>query len=178
MMTIYRFDEMFQKYRHRFERVVVPHGTFVRIEKFVEHVIREKKNEGHHQTDFGHERKRFMTGFLGEAAIEIFLARDGIDWTVGKSENYNVPDIVHEGKRLGIKCAEFGHFPVIFKRNDYPQIITIREGKNVVWVCGIASCDVLNRFQNDDLILSPFLKARGTKTAFYGFGHLKPLERG
>lgn len=89
---------------------------------------------------------------------------------------YHVPDI--PGYSVGIKTVEYGKFPLIFKKNDYPQIICILDPSHygTVLVCGLATADVLNKYQDDDLILDSKLKARGTKTGFYGLEHLLHIE--
>ena len=40
------------------------------------------------------------------------------------------------------------------------------------YICGLATVEVLNKYQSLDLILSPSLRKRGTKTGFYGFHKL------
>jgi hypothetical protein len=89
---------------------------------------------------------------------------------------YHQPDI--PGYSVGIKTVEQGKFPIIFKKNDYPQIICIRSLKepNLIYVCGLATKEVLNTYQDTSLILDRNLRARGTKTGFYGFQYLKPIE--
>ena len=47
---------------------------------------------------------------------------------------------------------------------------------NLIFVCGLATSNVLNNYQDDDLILDPNLRARGTKTGFYGFEQLVPIK--
>ena len=99
-----------------------------------------------------------------------------IDWTIGYSGLYHIPDI--PGYRVGIKTVERDKFPIIFKDNSYPQIICIKSTKynNLIFVCGLATSNVLNNYQDDDLILDPNLRARGTKTGFYGFEQLVPIK--
>ena len=89
---------------------------------------------------------------------------------------YYIPDI--PGYRVGIKTVERDKFPIIFKDNSYPQIICIKSTKynNLIFVCGLATSNVLNNYQDDDLILDPNLRARGTKTGFYGFEQLVPIK--
>lgn len=88
----------------------------------------------------------------------------------------SIPDI--PGYRVGIKTVERDKFPIIFKDNSYPQIICIKSTKynNLIFVCGLATSNVLNNYQDDDLILDPNLRARGTKTGFYGFEQLVPIK--
>ena len=69
-------------------------------------------------------------------------------------------------------------FGIPIKDNSYPQIICIKSTKynNLIFVCGLATSNVLNNYQDDDLILDPNLRARGTKTGFYGFEQLVPIK--
>lgn len=146
-----------------------------RIKNLTDEIVKEKTAELHHQVDNQKEQKRFMTGFKGEAALEEVLGISIIDWSAGDSKDYHIPDV--PGYKVGIKAVEYGKFPVIFKKNYYPQIICVidTDNPNMVHVCGLATPQVLNTYQDDSLILDPRLKARGTKTGFYGFDHLVPL---
>lgn len=146
-----------------------------RISMFVSKLTEKKSKEMHHMVDDRKESKRFTTGFLGEAALEKVLGMPIIDWTIGDSESYHIPDI--PGYKVGIKTVEYGKFPIIFKQNYYSQIICVVDTLNIgtVYVCGIATPEVLNKYQDDELILDTKLRARGTKTAFYGFNYLKPI---
>lgn len=136
--------------------------------------IASQKNEEHFKNDNEKISKRFLTGLLGERAVEIFCGLNIIDYIVGDAKDFNVPDI--KDLNLGVKSAEWGKFPVIFKRNDYPQIITLVDhSKKIVYLCGYASTFMLNEFQSDELILSNKLKERGTKTGYYNFKDLVPM---
>lgn len=145
------------------------------IFNFVDEVIASKQNEAHHKVDNGRERLRWFTGFTGEWAIEQLLGESFMDLSVGNSNDYHVSDLSELGLDIGVKTVEYGKFPIIFKNNTTPQIIVVKESNNLI-VCGLASPSVLNQYQSDDLILSPKLKARGTKTGFYGFEHLKSFN--
>lgn len=111
-----------------------------------------------------------------QAALEKLFGIPIINWTIGYSGLYHIPDI--PGYRVGIKTVERDKFPIIFKDNSYPQIICIKSTKynNLIFVCGLATSNVLNNYQDDDLILDPNLRARGTKTGFYGFEQLVPIK--
>ena len=146
-----------------------------RVLTFSEQIAIAKQTEIHHSLDCNNEVKRFSTGIFGEYALEKLLGIDIIDWTVGDSKDYNNPDI--PGYRVGIKTVEYGKFPVIFKIHYYPQMICVlRREQRKVHVCGLATVPVLNRYQDIDLIMSPALKARGTKTGFYGFDYLERIN--
>ena len=147
-----------------------------RLKNLTDAIVAQKIVEPHHQVDNQKEQKRFMTGFKGEAALEELLGISIIDWSAGDSKDYHIPDI--PGYNVGIKAVEYGKFPVIFKKNYCPQIICVIDADNpkMVYICGLATPQVLNTYQDDSLIIDPRLRARGTKTGFYGFDHLVHLS--
>lgn len=162
-------------YKYNYTPLMVPDEKLLDIESFCLKVIEAKKSEQHHQSDPNQEFKRFYTGITGEAAIEEMLGVSFIDYTVGDSSTYHKSDLKSLGINVGIKTVEFGKFPIIFKKSYYPEIIVIKADPIHI-VCGVATVSVLNKFQSDDLILSPYLKSRGTKTGFYGFSELIPFK--
>lgn len=170
------YEDLVTRYANNFVPVVIPKDTLKKIEWLCVYVISKKMDEGHHIADGDQEYKRFYTGFCGEAACEILFGKDIIDWSVGDSSKYNKPDI--SWLNIGIKTVERNKFPVIPKKNEYGQIICIKSDKreDVVFVCGLATPEVLNRYQSDTLIISQKLRDRGTKTGFYGFSHLKKID--
>ena len=175
-MVDYLYEDLVARYSDNFVPVIIPRDTINKIDWLAIYVMGKKLDEGHHIVDNEKEYKRFFTGFMGEAAVEILLGIDIIEWSAGDSENYNHPDINSLG--VGIKTAERGKFPIIPKHNEYGQIICVRSDKrdDVVFVCGLATPEVLNRYQSDVLVISQGLRSRGVKTGFYGFGHLIPIK--
>ena len=169
------FEDYFDKCIIEATKVRYDDNLDRRLSAYVKRMADAKSKEVHHQNDKYNEEKRIMTGLLGELALEYTLGIKFIDWSIGKSADYHIPDI--PGYKVGIKTVEFGKFPIIFKKNYYPQIIcVVKKDEKAVYVCGIADVETLNRYQSDELILSPNLKARGTKTGFYGFDKLKPVH--
>nr|DAJ95802.1 MAG TPA: hypothetical protein [Caudoviricetes sp.] len=170
------YEDYVVNYSGSFKRILLDLDYVERIENFVTKLVQAKAKEKHHKIDCKNEVKRFTTGLLGEAALEKLFNIDIIDWTIGYSGLYHIPDI--PGYKVGIKTVERNKFPVIFKENDYPQIICVRslERNNLIFVCGLATEEVLNQYQDDELILDSNLLARGTKTGFYGFEHLIPVN--
>lgn len=175
-MTNISYQECVTKYSDSFVRVIISEIVTKRIKQFAEQIVKVKSTETHHKIDNSQELKRFTTGLMGEAALEKLLGISIIDWSIGNSQNYHHPDI--PGYRIGIKTVEKGKFPIIFKLNNYPQIICIRADyrDDLVFVCGLATESVLNSYQSDNLILDPKLRARGTKTGFWGFSYLFPVH--
>lgn len=114
------YDECVTKYSDSFVRVVLDPGYVSRIQNFVTELVEAKAKEDHHKIDSNKEVKRFTTGFLGEAALEKLFGIPIINWTIGYSGLYHIPDI--PGYRVGIKTVERDKFPIIFKDNSYPQI--------------------------------------------------------
>lgn len=169
------YETYVKPYEHRFCKITVPNQTITSIKAFINDLIKAKQTEQIHQIDNGQEFRRFYTGLLGEAALEILLGIPIIDWNIGISKDYNSPDI--KSLSVGIKTVEYGKFPIVFKQNYYPQIINLKVDESTILVGGLAGTHVLNTYQSDDLILSPNLKARGTKSGFYGLHTLINLQK-
>ncbi len=172
----YSFEKCINPIIETAVKVDVEEAFQKRIRSFAEAISEAKAEEEHHKKDHYNEVKRFSTGYLGEAALEKLFDMKIIDWTIGESAIYHVPDV--PGYSVGIKTVEYGKFPIIFKKNYYPQIICVTHPTQygTVYICGLGTPNVLNKYQSDDLILDPNLKKRGTKTGFYGFEYLEHIE--
>jgi hypothetical protein len=158
------------------EKVIIDENVQSQIKSFVKEVVSSKTKEEHHKKDNGQEEKRWYTGFSGESALEKFLGQEFVDLSVGNSNAYHVSDLSKLGLDIGVKTVEKGKFPIIFKKSKSPQVIIIKSSDSKFCICGLATIEVLNNYQSDELILSPALRSRGTKTGFYGFEHLKKFE--
>lgn len=161
--------------KDKFIKVTVPESKIKRINMFVQDIVDKKETEGHHSRDLSNEGKRWLTGFCGESACEELFGIDIIDWTVGESAQYHVSDLKKNGYDIGIKTAEWNKFHVIFVKSFKPEILVFKMSDQEYLVCGVASVETLNTYQNIDLVRSPALRARGTKTAFTGYSHLLPV---
>lgn len=146
-----------------------------KLDDFVKNVMVKKKNESHHVVDSFNEAKRWRTGTGGELALSQFIGKEFVDLTIGDSTDYHVPDLSSIGLNVGIKTVELGKYPVIFKQSEKPEIIIIRLDDEKFCILGVVTPEDLNKYQSDDEILSPSLKARGTKTAFVGLFKIKPF---
>jgi hypothetical protein len=136
----------------------------------------KKKSESHHIVDSFNEAKRWRTGTGGELALGQYIGKEFVDLSIGDSNDYHVPDLSSIGLNIGIKTVELGKYPIIFKQSEKPEIIIIRLDDEKFCILGVASPEDLNKYQSDDEILSPSLKARGTKTAFTGLYKVKPFS--
>jgi len=170
-MTLTTFETIFNENMDKYIKILLNDEDIEFINNIVNIVVPAKKNESHHIVDGKNEIKRFTTGYYGERAVEKLLGIDFIRYSSGHSNDYNNSDI--QDLNIGVKTVEYGKFPIIFKNNKEPQIICVKYDKNTVYICGLATPDILNKYQSDEFILSPLLKSRGTKTGFYGFKFLK-----
>lgn len=175
-MVDFLYEDLVARFAGNFVPVIIRQDMIKDIEDLAKRIVAKKIEEGHHIVDGNSEEKRFTTGLMGEAAVESLLGIKIIEWSAGDSRDFDHPDI--SGLNIGIKTAERGKFPIIFKKNYYGQIICVRSDKrdDVVFVCGLATPDILNRYQSDSLVLSQGLRSRGVKTGFYGFGKLKKIR--
>lgn len=175
----YSYDKFVVPYQKQFVRVVLSEETMLKIERLAKERADAKLNSGetHHEMDGGNEVKRNITGLKGEFALEKILGLKIVDETIGDSSKYNKPDIEQYG--IGIKTVEKGKYPVIWQKNRYPQIICITSDykPDLVFVCGLATPNILNQYQTEELILSENLYNRHVKAGFYGFDHLVPLTK-
>lgn len=108
-----------------------------------------------------------MTGLIGELAIERLLGINFIDYEQQENQThskyFNTPDLERAGYKVGVKTVEYGKVPLIPSYNNYSQIICIRDTPKSVLICGVATPDILNTFQDESLVLSKKLKELNDK---------------
>lgn len=158
-----------------FAQVQLGVEDYNRAAEFASRVITAKASEQHHQADGDREQERWVTGILGEMAMERFLGSPFIDWTVGNSDDYNRADLAGLNVAAGIKTVKRGQYPVVHRDPQRPEVILVRDGL-AVHVCGLASPEVMRQYADENLILNARLRARGTKTGFWGFAELVPFD--
>lgn len=169
------FTQYFMPLAYRCPTLRIVEPTKTKIRDFVERIVDAKMKERIHQIDNDAEIKRWITGVSGELAVEKLLGVEFFDWSIGQSDVYNVADLRQLGLDVGIKTVEYGKFPVIHKKSTRPEIIVIKEDDRY-YVCGVATVDVLNKYQDDNLVLNKKLRARNVKTGFYGFEQLRQFR--
>lgn len=170
------YESHVKPFADKFIRIKISRENIKKADEFVKELIKAKSKESHHKIDNDSQYKRFFTGTLGELALEQYFGIEGVvDWHIGDSVKYHSPDLENIGLKIGIKSVNYGLFPVIFVNSYYPEIINIVYN-DYVYICGVATKEILNTYQSIDLIKSKKLKARGTKTGFYGFEQLKTFD--
>lgn len=170
------FENVWQ-YAPSFIKIELDEATINKVDKFIAKVIAKKSQEAHHQIDNAKEFTRWKTGVLGECAVEKYLGKKFVSFRVGDSKTHNYADLKPLGFDCGIKTSEYGKYPIVAKPSVRDEIIVVKFSDSVYYLCGLATPKVLNAYQTDDYILSPALKARGTKSAFYGFDKLHSPEK-
>lgn len=161
---------------HGYERVKIDENEIKQLCSFAYKKSEAKGHEQHHKYDKVSEIKRNLTGVEGELAIEKILGIKIIDYTIGDSKKYHVPDLQAAGYLVGIKTVEFGKAPIVFKNSYKPEIICVKMDDTTILVCGLALPHILNHYQSIDLVCDSNLRKRGTKTGFYGFHRLIHLK--
>lgn len=188
----------YEKQREVYIKYIEPNiSSFTRIEfnkqelipviELTKRIVEEKEKEFNYQIDGISTHKRYMTGLVGELAIERLFGINFIDYTQEANQThskyFNTPDLEKAGINLGVKTVEYGKVPLIPSRNNYSQIICIRDTPKSVLVCGIATNEILNTYQDEELVLSKKLRELNDikrsnnnigniKTGFYGFHKL------
>lgn len=144
------------------------------LERLIKRILKEKKKEDLHRYDHGKEEERWMTGLMGELAVEKLTGITVIDWTAGPSILYKAADLKKSGYNIGVKTIKKVHmFPVISRQNKTPQIICVRDG-DIIEVLGIATADDLNTYQDDSYIIDKHMLSR--KTCFTGLQYLTDIN--
>ncbi len=171
------YETYVKPYSKDFIRIEISQDEAERIDLFVKAIIQRKAKEVHHKHDNNSHYKRYYTGTLGELALEKYLGVANIvDWTIGDSNDYHAADLRKLKLNVGVKTVDYGSFPLIFKISHSAEIIMIKWEKRHVYICGLASKDILNKYQSINLVNDRRIIERGTKTGFYGFQHLKTFN--
>ena len=179
----------------KYPKVVISDDTYGKIALFAHRKAMAKEAEAKtawengEKSPYGYDNRRmyprFITGTLGEVGVEGYMksispkVKDFVDWGIGDSKDFNVPDIPQYN--IGIKSAKIGNVPLVpLKNNNMGQIIIIIDeqiDKNpVIYIIGLATPDILNQYNSLDWVLDQRCKSRKTKGGFYGFDNLKPVS--
>lgn len=146
-----------------------------------------KAKEGRFAMDGGSMVNRALTGFLGEAAVEMLLGIPVLDRdkdgriAVRSSRRFRDPDLAKTGLDVGVKTVEWGKFPVIKRNVRRPQMVGFKMSDRTFLVGGYATMKVLRECQSSLYILDENLRNKRTyngqieKIAFWGFHRLQRI---
>lgn len=159
-----------------YPKVSLSHEKDAQIREFVAQVIEKKRLEGgQYFKDAESLAKRYYTGWGGECAVEQYIDTPFVDFTIGDSHDYYVPDLRSAGYEVGVKTVNMGDFPLLRipspSSSNTPQIIVVRESRFDFYICGLATYDVVNNKDNFSqlLVRSGGVLELGVKSAFYRF---------
>jgi hypothetical protein len=176
------FDHFVRQHLDSYPKVSLSSNKDAQIRSFVKQVIERKRAEGgQYFKDPESLAKRYLTGWGGECAVEQHIGKSFVDFTIGDSHDYYVPDLRSAGYEVGVKTVNMGDFPLLRKptpsSSNTPQIIVIRESRLYFYICGLATYDVVNDPSNFSqlLVRSGGVLEVGVKSAFYRFDLLTPL---
>lgn len=117
--------------------------------------------------------ENFSKKINGIIAIEKHLNLKIINWKEINPKNFQ-PKVKLKGVLYDVINCGNGNLPLIEKNNKRPAIITVAMSEDQIMICGVASVDILNKYQNDKLV-GGLLNGRN-RTAFVGFKYLTQLE--
>ena len=161
---------------NNFIKITLTDNDIDKVNAFAEKWIKEKAKEKHHQGDPNSRKKRIITGHSGELAVEKYLNKKFVDWTIGKSANYAGSDLSKLGLDLGVKTSSRGVYVLVNRKSNNSEIIVIRDyNQKDFYLCGIADKNTLNKYTDDSHVKDSNAKKR--KTAFYGYRYLKPINK-
>lgn len=150
-----------------FPKVYLDSFIETKVKDLAKLIAEKKKSESSYNQDFNNLEKRFITGLLGEAALEQLLSVSIIDWEVGDSNKYDVGDLNKIGIDCGVKTVEHGKFPLIHANTARDEIVIIKHPTELKFIiCGVYKKEILRKYQSRDLVVDPLV--RQSKTAFYG----------
>lgn len=185
------YNDIIEPNLHNFIRIEFTKQELLPLIELTKQIAEEKIKESNYKIDNLNIHKRYMTGLMGELAVERLLGINIIDYKQEEnrthSKFFNTPDLQDAGFNVGVKTVEYGKVPLIPTYNRYSQIICIRDTPKSILVCGIATPETLNTHQTEDLVLANSLKKtnedrrrkgniNNIKTGFYGFNNLLNID--
>lgn len=154
---------------------------------FAKKVTKKKMLEDVHKKDNKNEHLRWVVGTLGEVALGKFLGVKIHDNKVGKSTDFNVPDLQDAlGLRCGVKAFRVNNFPITnrilypsgaVKKSAYPQVfIGICTERKIAYLYGVATVEDLARNERDKEN-EQFIKDRNASKRKVAFTQLETIPR-
>ena len=179
----------------KYPKVIISEDTYGKIALFAHRKAMAKEAEAKEawaageKNQYGYDNRRmyprFITGTLGEVGLQGYMkslspkVKDFVDWGIGNSKDFNVPDIPQYN--IGIKSAKIGNVPLVpLRNNEIGQIIIIIDEQidqnPVIYILGFATPDILNKYNSLDWVVDTRCKYRKTKGGFYGLDKLQPVN--
>ena len=144
---------------------------------FADKVAEAKVVEGIYKRDNKGISERHYVGKIGEIAIEKLLMTSYVDYSIGNSHKYGIPDLRDAGYEIGVKTTKKQN-GVIFvpARPKYPQIVCVFDEVNsLVHIMGLITVETMKQYGDEEL-LPPFISP-SYKKGFGKYTEITPLTR-
>jgi len=156
-------------------RIEVPKDDIEAINDFAKRMVPKLKQELKYRNLSDKTiLKNVSHGKIAEVAVEKFTKTKFVNFKINEAYHGDEGDLYYyDNLKVGVKTAEFGNLPLVY-RNDKggckdPEIITIFERPNFVYICGYATIPMLNYYQDPKF---SFGDAVYKKAGFWGFHKL------
>jgi hypothetical protein len=168
MQTKWYFDKFAEPYLRNKE--VLSLKELNQIEDFVNRLVPVKMKQKRFLTQNPKWVKHsFYNGYMSEIAIENYTGTKFIHWKIRDEKESDISDLEFLGLKLGVKTAEYGNLPLVYDYPKTPEIITIIEKPNIVYVIGYATRNMLDYYKSKTY---GFGKVMNIKSGFWGFHKL------
>ena len=119
--------------------------------------------------------KTFNNGKISEVGIEKLTKTKFVNFEIRNPEEPDKGDLYYyDNLKIGVKSSEYGNLPLVFRKDRFagpkdPEIMTIFERPNFVYICGYASLEMVKYYQDTRFA---FNGAEKKKAGFWGFHKL------
>ena len=121
----------------------------------------------------------FSNAYMSEIAIENLTKTKFIHWKIRPEKELDMSDLHFLGLDIGVKTAEYGNLPLVYRSDGLrwgckdPEIITVIEKPNIVYIAGYATKHMVNYYQKVEY---SFGDVSRTKAGFWGFHQLYDFQ--
>lgn len=183
------WNDLFCKEKDSYIRVQITAEEEMMLSKTAQRMNKKEEKEYVYTLDNRGISTRWFVGLVGEYAVSKVLKQWGLiddmpsfDLEEGLSYLYDTADMIKVGFNLGCKTVGIGKAALVKEHEKYPEIISVYDKfQKVVYICGIATPDVLNRYSDlslveDDRVRSKAGSVAG-KVGFNRFDKLIPFSK-
>jgi hypothetical protein len=198
-MIKYQMRHLFWKNdeRLKYKEVYITDAEFKALDEFAWKVAEYKKKE---QADTYKDKSvvwmhnTFLIGICAEWGVlkHTNHSWDVLDIGIGRVKSYTEPDLRYAGLPFGVKSSKIGNAPMVYPDHKQDEIICAAKpyyGKQneetgeyiitkiwKIYICGIATAEVIRKYQSPDYILNKNTEQSKVKNGFYGYDYLEPLK--
>lgn len=181
----------FDKNKENFVEITIPKFVFDKIKEFSQKVADVKVEEGHREysdKDKTYLFNNFVVGVCCEYAALRFIDKEYLlDLGIGRVRDFNLADLRFAGLDIGVKASKIGNAPLVYKNPKRDEIICcctpkfrkdeydcwIVDNISSVYICGLATVEVLKKYQDINFLIDKESSQASYKSGFYGYSHLK-----